>query len=531
MKEGNVEIAQDYLSNEKKQFNKDIYKNEKKDEFNKLSFNMDFTSKKPDFQGQNYNEINISLNKENNNFLPKNSLRKTQYASINDENNPSIDLSKSNLNNSEIKEIISPNLINQDILAENNNIIFSDSNKFNQGQYNLKKISEIKTVSSQEVQNILNYQPKDILSLLQQTQSSIKLTKQDILNSLSDQQTTIILQKIVMEASYDVIISIVNELKGVYRDIIKDKNGNYFCSDLFKVCELNERLVILAELSPYLSEDCVNNYATHPIQTLIQYSSSEKEYELILYSFNDYNKLLFATLSPNGAYAIQKIIERIPEKYRTNFNLIFISFITFVSKKKFGIVTVKKFISCTKSEEITAKILTAIKNNFMNLAMDVYANYLIQYLLEKWNNIPEGQDIKELVTSNFKILSESKYSSFICEMYIKIANRDEKKDLINSLDSNEINTNNPYSMKIMKALGLFNTMENKSYNKSNLPLNLNDSNISNDSYNFIHNFNNLFSSQNNTNNNMNQIFGEDNLNQPHKNSNKKKYKKNNNFDK
>ena len=167
----------------------------------------------------------------------------------------------------------------------------------------------------------------------------------------------------------------------------------------------------------------------------------------------------------------------------------------------------------------------------MNLAMDVYANYLIQYLLEKWNNIPEGQDIKELVTSNFKILSESKYSSFICEMYIKIANRDEKKDLINSLDSNEINTNNPYSMKIMKALGLFNTMENKSYNKSNLPLNLHDSNISNDSYNFIHNFNNLFSSQNNTNNNMNQIFGEDNLNQPHKNSNKKKYKKNNNFDK
>lgn len=161
MKEGNVEIAQDYLSNEKKQFNKDISKNEKKDEFNKLSFNMDFTSKKPDFQGQNYNEINISLNKENNNFLPKNSLRKTQYASINDENNPSIDLSKSNLNNSEIKEIISPNLINQDILAENNNIIFSDSNKFNQGQYNLKKISEIKTVSSQEVQNILNYQPKD----------------------------------------------------------------------------------------------------------------------------------------------------------------------------------------------------------------------------------------------------------------------------------------------------------------------------------------------------------------------------------
>ena len=31
-----------------------------------------------------------------------------------------------------------------------------------------------------------------------------------------------------------------------------------------------------------------------------------------------------------------------------------------------------------------------IEENFMNLAVDQYANYLIQFLLEKWNNTPEG---------------------------------------------------------------------------------------------------------------------------------------------
>ena len=195
----------------------------------------------------------------------------------------------------------------------------------------------------------------------------------------------------------------------------------------------------------------------------------------------------------------------------------------------------KKFISCTKSEEITTQILTLVRNNFMNLAMDVYGNYLIQFLLEKWINIPEGQEIKDLVISNFKILSESKYSSFICEQYIKIANKDEKNELINILDSDEIrNTNNPNTIKIMKALGIFNTLENKSYNKINLPLSLHSSNNSNNSegpfqncsYNFIPNYNN-FNFQNNSinNNNINKKFEDEDIDRHHKN-NKKKYKKN-----
>ena len=46
-------------------------------------------------------------------------------------------------------------------------------------------------------------------------------------------------------------------------------SSNYFCTDLFKVCEQNQRIIILGELSQFLSEDCVDNFATHPIQALI----------------------------------------------------------------------------------------------------------------------------------------------------------------------------------------------------------------------------------------------------------------------
>ena len=272
------------------------------------------------------------------------------------------------------------------------------------------------------------------------------------MDSFNNQSTTMIYQKLLMEAKNETIKSIVRDLKGEYRIIINNKNGSDFANDLFKICNQKERIEILEELSPILSQDCNNIYAASPIRTLIEFSSCELEYKLILSSFNDYNKLLFAALNPNGAYTIQKIIERIPERYRAEFNLIFISFVSFVSKQKFGIITVKKFISCTKNEDATLKILDYIKHNFMGLAMDQYGNYLIQFVLEKWNNFPEGKEIKDLVIQNFKTMIQFKYSSFICETFVKIIKK-EKININELLNLNNIGkTDNPYSIKIMKSL-------------------------------------------------------------------------------
>jgi hypothetical protein len=289
------------------------------------------------------------------------------------------------------------------------------------------------------------------------------ITKAYIISSFNDQQQTIFLQRFLMGASKEDIETIVKELLGTFRHIIKDKNGNYFCTDLFKVCEQNQRIMILEELSPFLSEDCVDNFATHPIQALIDRASTELEYKLILYSFNDYNKLLYASLEPNGAYTIQKIIERIPDRYRNEFNYIFISFVGFISKKKFGIVTVKKFISCTKTDTVTSQLMGLIRKNFMDFAEGQYANYLVQYLLEKWNNTSEGNEIKELIFINFKAMCEKKYSSFICEKFIEIITPEEKNKLIQSLDINSlIKSNNTHTIKIMKLLGIFNNNNNSS---------------------------------------------------------------------
>ena len=380
-----------------------------------------------------------------------------------------------------------------------------------------------KSVNLMTVPKVTDKQ-SNLYPIYQQTQLplNVELTKKAIMASLNNQQTTIILQKILMESQNETIESIVKELKGEFRGIISDKNGNYFCTDLFKICTQKDRIIILEELSPYLSEDCVNNFGTHPIQTLVDYSSCEVEYKLILYSFNDYNKLLFASLDPNGAYVIQKIIVRIPERFRNEFNFIFTSFISFVCKQKFGIVTVKKFLSYTKNEQIISNMMNLIRGNFMNFAIDKYGNYLIQFLLEKWANFPEGKEIKELIVQNFKVMCQQKYSSFICELFVKLLSEEEKKALIKTLDLNEFNNmNNQHATKIMKSLGIYmnmdNNINNNFQNQMQLPLSLNNFNNNNT---FPMNLNNQgFQNPNNFGNTNN--FGGRFPNKYKKNNNKK----------
>ena len=343
-----------------------------------------------------------------------------------------------------------------------------------------------KRIMNMNVNEIINHPPSHL--------NPQGVNRNNIFIYLRDQTTTITLQREIMGATEQEINYLINEFKGLFRKILKNKNGNYLCSDLFKACSQAQRIIILIELKPTISEDCLDNFATHPIQVLIDRATTENEYNLILESFNDYNKFLFAALDSNGAFTIQKIIDRIPEKFRTNFNIIFTSFVGFISKKKFGIVVVKKFISCTKSDDVTSLLMNLIRKDFNNYAVDQYANYLISFLLDEWKDMPEVNEIKELIRKNFLWMCEKKYSSFICEKYIKVITFEEKRQLINSINLNEIGykLDNIHFAKIMKFLGIFNNQNNinmqlpSNFNNKFIPNN-NSNQPNNSRFNFVNN--------------------------------------------
>ena len=443
----------------------------------------------------------------------RSSKQRTEIFKKGDTNNTSLN-SNSDLNNTVYSSNINVSNNDEDMPKKNINLapssmIINTSNNIN---YNINITNNVpfnQNINNQDIQmehqlqNILNQNNKNILSMF---------SIQNIKIALQEQNKTIYLQKQLRSVGKEIIDYIITQLQGNFREVMKNKNGNYFCSDLFKECDQEQINKILQELSPSLAEDCLNNYSSHAIQTLIDRASRESEYRLILTSFNDYNKLLYVCLHPCGAYTIQKIIERIPDKYREEFNFIFSSFISFISKKKYGIVTVKKFISGTRSDLVTEQVMKFVEGNFMSLAEDQYANYLIQFLLEKWNNTSEGNEIKKLVRANFLKLCEKKYSSFICELYIKIISPEEQKELLDLLyDANKKgNNNNHHIMKILINLNKINNnlnsnnqvSKNGNNNKNNYDSYMPNNNIN---YNNQNNMNSRYFGMNNNSNGNNNI--------------------------
>lgn len=313
------------------------------------------------------------------------------------------------LNTENFKEDTSNKSSSEEKSSLDNSILFIDSpiTSF----FPLKNRGLIKTYESEEKIEQLNY-----------------FSQFNILKTFYSQKLTKDLQKRLVGISKDVINKIIIELSGTFREVIKNKNGNYFCSNLIKVCDREQRIIILKELSKTLSEDCNDRYGTYPIQKLFEFASTEEEFQLLLSSFNDLNIILMASLNQYGSFVIQKLIKHIPEKLRMDFNLILVKLVCILSRNIYGVRAIKEFIKYSKNYLIIKQILNLISNNFVNISMNKYGNYLIQFLLEKWWDKEEGIILKNIIISKFHILSKNAFSSHICDLFIKL-NNNEKKEI------------------------------------------------------------------------------------------------------
>ena len=109
---------------------------------------------------------------------------------------------------------------------------------------------------SSEISMPLFFQLLDIKSLNGKLKALF--SKNIIFYSFNNQKMTKYLQKCLINAPKEIITFIIDELEGSFREVIKNKNGNYFCSNLLKICDKNNRIKILKELSSTINEDCID---------------------------------------------------------------------------------------------------------------------------------------------------------------------------------------------------------------------------------------------------------------------------------
>ena len=125
----------------------------------------------------------------------------------------------------------------------------------------------------------------------------------------------------------------------------------------------------------------------------------------------------------------------------------------------YGVCTVIKFINYSKNEIIEKILLNLILSNFVNISENQYGNYLIQNIMEKWWNANLGLYLKNICIDKFHILAVNHYSSYVCDMFLKVSSIEDKQllmsILINRKNINLLYTNNSGKIimnKLMNAL-------------------------------------------------------------------------------
>lgn len=301
-------------------------------------------------------------------------------------------------------------------IKENKNYIDTIINKTE--QYNLDNQLNNSSIHSfnhtLKNNNIFNFKSINLYNI----DKAFLFSSNIILLALKYKNTALFLQKNLEGISSLFINYIIMNLKNKFRSIIKTINGNYFVTDLMKRCNIEQRLIIIKELSFYIYKDCKNIFATHTLQSII--SSSEEEYRLLLLSFDDNNTIIEAAIDECGNYVIRYLIIYIPQEKRKEFNLKFVKFIYNFSQNKYAMLAVKDFILYTKDNYINFEILYIVLTYFYQIATNEFGNFIIQILLKSWWNKKECFLIKNKIKANFEYLEGNKYSYFICKLFKKL---------------------------------------------------------------------------------------------------------------
>ena len=358
-----------------------------------IGFNMNnnLQNLKPNF------ENNININKKNNN----NPIIKSN---INDNSNQNYKRSESrkktypNFNNNEISQ---KNINNNLLMTRNcNQLFYQNHNNLNQINYNTEYLIFQLKFNLERNGKIDHY----IYSLV----------KGVFFNIIKNQKGSKIFQKYLKSTHCDILHQIFLELKPNLEEIITDFYANYFCKRFFTYLNQKDRIDFLLVIEKSMVKLSSDSIGTYPIQTIIEHVGSKNEKNIIINALKDNIKEL--SLDPFGSHVIEKLLSCFEEEYvGFIYNYIVDNFLELAYNNN-GICVVKKILSLTHKTNLHDKLKIIVKENVNQLITHPYGNFVIQVVVECWNDYEE---ILCFFDKKYFNLSLEKYGSNVVERCIE----------------------------------------------------------------------------------------------------------------
>jgi hypothetical protein len=253
------------------------------------------------------------------------------------------------------------------------------------------------------------------------------LTKNDISKHIMKQQTSRLLQYYLKFTSPHMIHCLFMEIVDYFLMLLKDTYSNYFCLKLFSYLNSSDRMIVINILSNNFIELATNKISTYPFQCIVENLSSIDEQTILIKSLiptqkkisKNNDSIVTLALDTYGTHVLVKLLTYLPIHLMNPIIIHLLNNFSFLATDANGECSIKKLVSIitTPNDKYFNIIKQKICENAILLCEDPYGNYVLQNVLNVWDNNSKEELMNEL-SSCFLRLSLQKFSSNVIEKCI-----------------------------------------------------------------------------------------------------------------
>ncbi|TID25426.1 hypothetical protein CANINC_002962 [Pichia inconspicua] len=227
---------------------------------------------------------------------------------------------------------------------------------------------------------------------------------------------------------------IFNEIQLNVIELMIDPFGNYLIQKLLERVDESQRTILVKNASSQFVRIALDPHGTRALQKLVECVSTETEFQIIISSLSSYVVLLSRDL--NGNHVIQKCLQKLPAEYCDFiFNAACDNCVK-IAKHRHGCCVLQRCFDHGTPEQCE-RLALKVGENGVELSVDPYGNYVVQYVLTmeenrlriqndpcSANKIPDTSKSIELIISslanNLTKLSTHKFGSNVIEKSLRI---------------------------------------------------------------------------------------------------------------
>ena len=341
-----------------------------------------------------------------------------------------------NNNNYDNNSLMSHNFqgFNNSYTDDNKNMIFNRSKKvhnsffagdkicFNNNDYNANILFKNPNQFNANVElEILLIEVKKILNKIEKIDLLIyNKLKGKFEQIIKTHKGSRIFQNYLKNTHSDILHQIFIELKSKLPELLRDNYANYFCKKFFNSLNQKDRIEYLNAIQNDLGSLAIDVTATYPIQGIIEQLGSKAEKKIVYIGIKDSISVFCYNIY--GTHILEKMLSYFEDEFiKEIIDYVYNNFID-LSYHINGICIVKKLLLMTHKKDLHKKIKKIIYDNVQNLIVHQYGNYVIQTIVDNWDD-NELEDIISQYKNRYLYLSEQKYSSNAIERIIEKNNK------------------------------------------------------------------------------------------------------------